>query len=158
MRPVMVVRFRTCAHFMSFVTLCGLALGCLLASGCRAPKTTIASSDDGPKDQWSRGVYLYTSNCAGCHGDHGEGDEDTPAIAGEGALPRLPAHEDSARDTELDTAADLFAYVKASMPPLDTGCLTDDQLYAVTNYLLKQAEIDFEGDVTPKTASRIRLR
>ena len=137
------------------LAICAVFL--LTSAGC-FKKTTLASPKDDPKDQWSRGVWLYSSNCANCHGENGEGTEDVPAIAGPGALPRLPTGEDSERKASFDNAADLFAYVKETMPPLDTGCLTDDQLYAVTNYVLKQAEIPIPGDVGEHNAASIKLR
>lgn len=124
---------------------------------CSKKTTTIASADDGPDDQWSRGVWLYSSNCAGCHGENGEGRDDRPAIAGPGALPREAA-AGSDRTARLDTARDLFLYVRESMPPLDTGCLTDDQYYAVVHYVLKQADITIPGEVSAANAASIKLR
>jgi cytochrome c len=142
----------------SIVLLSVCALFMSSAVSCTRHQTTIASPDDDPKDQWSRGVWLYSGNCANCHGENGEGNEDAPAIAGKGALPHLPADDEADRKVAIDTAADLFGYVKESMPPLDVGCLTDDQLYAVMNYVLKQADISFSEDITRKNAGNIKLR
>lgn len=132
------------------------AIFILDAGGCFV-KTNLAAPEDDPQDQWSRGVWLYSSNCASCHGENGEGRDDVPAIAGAGALPRSPVGE-SDRRVKLDTAADLFGYVKQSMPPLDVGCLSDEQVYAVMNYVLKQAEVPFSGDVTADNVATIKLR
>ncbi len=125
--------------------------------GCYGQTSVRASSDD-EQSQWARGVWLYSSHCASCHGENGEGYDDTPAIAGKGALPRLPAAAESARKLKLDSGADLFAYVKASMPPFDVGCLSDDQIYAVMNYVLKQADIVVAGDLSGDSAAAIKLR
>lgn len=126
--------------------MAAFGVGWLLLVGCGLPKTTISPGDDAPQDQWSRGVWLYGQQCAGCHGENGEGDEETPALAGEGAL------------AKLGTAAELFAFAKENMPPLAPGSLSDEEYYAVTAYVLKQAEVKFDGDVTASTAGSISLR
>ena len=62
----------------------GLCFAAASVPACKPRTTKVGGGDDLPEDQWSRGVFLYGQNCAGCHGDDGEGDEETPAIAGEG--------------------------------------------------------------------------
>jgi mono/diheme cytochrome c family protein len=109
--------------------------------GCARTTTKVGKSDDVPDDQWSRGVWLYGQSCSGCHGDDGEGAEDTPKLAGDGAMPLEPP-EGSDRTAKLGHAGDLFAYIKAEMPPLEPGSLTESQYWAITFYILKQAQID----------------
>ncbi len=118
----------------------------------------MGGGDDLPEDQWSRGVFLYGQSCAGCHGDNGEGDEETPAIAGDGALSSSAA-EGSERQATFDTAADVFAYVKSDMPPLAPGSLSDDEYWAIVHYVLKQAQIDLGVDTLgADNAASIKLR
>ncbi len=120
--------------------------------------TTISPADDGPADQWSRGVWLYGQHCAGCHGDNGEGDEDSPALVGEGALKARPGPDGEPAGT-FDNAADLHAYVLAEKPPLEPGSLSDAQVWALLVYVLRQAGIDTpEGDLGPDNASAVALR
>jgi len=130
----------------------------IVGLGCQPHKTKLGGDDDMPEDQWSRGVFLYGQSCAGCHGDDGEGDDDTPAIAGVGALP-MTAPEGSEREVTFETAADLFGYVKSNMPPLAPGSLADDEYWAIVHYVLKQAQIDPGVDVvSPDNAAGIKLR
>jgi mono/diheme cytochrome c family protein len=143
----------------SAAALAVAALGAaMVVSACGTPRTTIASGDDIPEDQWSRGVYLYGQHCSSCHGENGEGDEDTPAIAGDGAFSR-EAGEGSSREVTFDTAADVFAYVKEEMPALEPGKLTDDIYWTVVAYALKQAQFDIGTEpLGPDNGKAVKLR
>jgi cytochrome c len=109
-------------------------------AACGPSQTTLASAEEDPADQWSRGVWLYGQNCASCHGESGEGGDDTPPLAGNGALPTTP-REGSNRRAEFHNAADVFTYVRAQMPQLDPGSLTDDQYWAILAYAFKEGGI-----------------
>lgn len=136
----------------------GLCFAAASALACQPRATKVGGGDDLPEDQWSRGVFLYGQSCAGCHGDNGEGDEATPAIAGDGALSST-APEGSDRQATFDDAADLFGYVKSDMPPLAPGSLSDDEYWAIIHYVLKQAQIDPGVEVVgPDNAASIKLR
>jgi cytochrome c len=114
------------------------------ASSCTPPKTTLVSAEElsdigiNGDDQGARGVWLYGRHCAGCHGDDGAGDEDSPRIHGKGALPETPA-EGAERKASFRTARDVFGYVKASMPPMAPGSLKDDEYWAIVAYTLREA-------------------
>ncbi|MBW2454320.1 MAG: cytochrome c [Deltaproteobacteria bacterium] len=130
----------------------------VVVGACGNPQTTIGSSDDIPEDQWSRGVYLYGQHCSSCHGENGEGDEDTPALAGEGAFAH-DAPEGSSREVPFDTAADVVAYVKEEMPALEPGSLSDDVYWTTVAYALKQAGIDIGSeDPGPANGKTVKLR
>jgi S-disulfanyl-L-cysteine oxidoreductase SoxD len=101
----------------------------------------------------AEGDALYKAQCAMCHGLRGEGMEPAyPALIG-----RDPAGEDFAfaNDPALvrtignywPHATTLFDYVRRAMPLLTPGTLTDDQVYALTAYLLAA------NDVIPDTAT-----
>ncbi len=130
----------------------------MVGSACGTPRTTISSADDIPEDQWSRGVYLYGQHCSSCHGENGEGDEDTPSIAGTGAF-SSEAPEGWSREVTFATAADVFAYVKEEMPALEPGTLSDDVYWTVVAYTLKQAQVDIGDDpLGPENGKAVKLR
>ncbi|MCA9620901.1 MAG: cytochrome c [Myxococcales bacterium] len=131
----------------------------LLASiaGCTKRRTVVGGDEALPDDQWSRGVWLYGQHCAGCHGDDGEGDDASPPLAGEGALPLEPP-EGAERKQRFEHASDLFAYVSTEMPPLEPGSLAPDEYYALVRYLLQQAGRKVEVDVTASNAPSLTLR
>jgi mono/diheme cytochrome c family protein len=88
------------------------------------------------------GLALYRAQCASCHGQRGEGMAPAfPALIG-----RDSAAEDFrfAHDPKLvptignywPYATTLFDYIRRAMPLLAPGSLSDNEVYAVTAYLL----------------------
>jgi mono/diheme cytochrome c family protein len=108
----------------------------------------------------SDGSALYTAQCAMCHGQRGEGMLPAyPALIG-----RDPAGEGFkfATDPKIvptignywPYATTLFDYIKRAMPLTAPGSLTDDQVYALTAYLL--AANDVIPDTTTLDAAGLR--
>lgn len=106
----------------------------------------------------SEGASLYAVQCAQCHGAKGEGIAPNPALIG-----RDPAAEGFkfATDGKLvhtignywPYATTLFDYIKRAMPLAAPGSLSDDQVYALTAYLL--AENDVIADTATLNASSL---
>jgi len=95
----------------------------------------------------SEGDVLYKAQCAMCHGQRGEGMLPAyPALIG-----RDPAGEGFmfATDPKIvptignywPYATTLFDYIKRAMPLTAPGSLTDDQVYALTAYLLAANDV-----------------
>jgi mono/diheme cytochrome c family protein len=91
------------------------------------------------------GAKLYADNCASCHGPGGEGNAKVPAVVGKSALPLDPAPPSQARKSKFHTAADVFQFVKANMPPNKGGSLTDEQYAAILAFDLKANGVDMTG-------------
>ena len=90
------------------------------------------------------GATLFAARCSRCHGATGkEGPNDVLV----GAQPRegFPFAKDPAIPHTIGNywpyATTVFDYVKRAMPLLAPGSLTDDQVYAVTAYLLATNKI-----------------
>lgn len=106
----------------------------------------------------ARGEEIYSERCASCHGDFGEGIDRWPALAG-------------GRDTLKDErplktigsywphASTIFDYVRRAMPYASPGTLSDDEVYALTAYLLQLNDIVTDPDfvLSKKTLAAIRL-
>jgi cytochrome c len=100
----------------------------------------------------AQGEALYARQCAACHGPHGEGAAANPRLIG-----RDPAAEgfNFGRDPNLQKtignywpyATTIFDYVRRAMPQTAPGSLTNDEVYAITAYLLAA------NDIIPATAS-----
>jgi mono/diheme cytochrome c family protein len=94
----------------------------------------------------SHGEQVFSDKCASCHGDFGEGNGRMPVLAGgRGTLA-------SARPIETvgsywPYAPTLFDYIRRAMPFPNPESLSNDDVYAVTAYIL------YLNDVVPKTAS-----
>jgi cytochrome c len=95
----------------------------------------------------AEGGALFAAQCAMCHGAKGEGMEPAfPRLLG-----RVPAAEGFAfsRDPKLphtignywSHATTLFDYIRRAMPHTAPGSLTDDQVYALTAYLLAMDDV-----------------
>lgn len=106
------------------------------------------------------GATLYKVQCAMCHGPSGEGIHPAfPRLLG-----RAPEAEGFrfANDPKLEHgignywphATTLFDYIRRAMPLTAPGSLTDDQVYALTAYLL--AADDVIPDTTTLDAARLR--
>jgi cytochrome c len=108
----------------------------------------------------AEGAAIFATQCAQCHGKNGEGMAPLyPALIG-----RDPKAENFrfALDPKLTRtignywpyATTVFDYVRRAMPLLTPGSLSDDQLYAVTAYLLASNAII--PDTTTLDAARLR--
>jgi mono/diheme cytochrome c family protein len=69
------------------------------------------------EEQSKRGLELYKSQCASCHGDDLKGNEIIPALTGETFLGNWKGK----------TVGDLFEKINMTMPALDPGSLSPEQ-------------------------------
>lgn len=107
------------------------------------------------------GQRLYAQQCAICHGEALEGTPLAPKL--------MPAPEDSVfPDGEIASSANavgnywpyattLFDYIRRAMPFDRPGSMTDEQVYAVTAYLLAQNGV-IEEDATLDAATLAAVR
>jgi len=91
------------------------------------------------------GEVVYEELCAACHGDFGEGRDRWPVLAG--GFDTLTA------DRPVKTIGSywpylltVYDYVRRAMPFGDARSLSDDEVYAVTAYLLYLNDIVTEED------------
>jgi cytochrome c len=90
-----------------------------------------------------QGKVVYQEQCAACHGANLQGGLGDRLIGGRGTL----ANSDPAKppvktiESYWPYATTIFDYVKRAMPFAAPGSLADDQVYAVTAYILAEAKI-----------------
>jgi S-disulfanyl-L-cysteine oxidoreductase SoxD len=92
----------------------------------------------------AQGASIFADNCAACHGDGGKGAQTTTSGA-PAAPPVVSAVKRNGIDDTTLTIANywpyattLFDYIRRSMPWTSPRSLTDDQVYALTAYILAQ--------------------
>jgi len=93
------------------------------------------------------GRVLYDEKCAACHGDNLEGVAETGGaalIGGRGTI-GTPKTKKTV-ESYWPYATTLFDYVKRAMPFNAPGSLSNDEIYAVTAYVLYRANIISEKD------------
>jgi cytochrome c len=86
------------------------------------------------------GEDLYINQCASCHGEFGEGRGRYPVlVGGRGTL----THDrpEKTVGSYWPYASTVFDYIKRAMPFGQAQTLTDDEVYAVTAYILEMNEI-----------------
>ncbi len=91
-----------------------------------------------------KGTPIYEQKCQACHGAKGAGQPNDRLVGGHGTL---------ASKTPVRTvgsywpyATTVFDYVRRSMPYVQPQSLTNDEVYAVTAYLLHLNGIIGEAD------------
>jgi cytochrome c len=115
------------------------------AAGAPAGGVAAPSAPGGTTvDQVRVGQKAFAENCSSCHGANGEGKGRSPALIGKGALPLEP-RAGAKRNAQFKTAADVFKYAKASMPPDKPGSLSDDQYWSIIAFDLKSNGVDVAG-------------
>jgi mono/diheme cytochrome c family protein len=89
-----------------------------------------------------QGVSIYAQQCASCHGERGEGKPPLyPRLVGRDSIAEgFPFGKDARFVKTIGNywpyATTVFDYVRRAMPQMTPGSLTNDQVYAVTAYLL----------------------
>jgi cytochrome c len=98
------------------------------------------------------GARIYAAKCVACHGKNGEGIRQGTLQLGPKLIGRNPGDafdfNESTRKEGTKTignywpyATTLFDYVRRAMPQDRPGSLTDDEVYALTAYLLERNQI-----------------
>jgi cytochrome c len=98
------------------------------------------------------GAKIYTARCVSCHGKDGEGVRQGTLQLGPKLIGRNPGdafdfnqsmQKEGARTigNYWPYATTLFDYVRRAMPQDRPGSLTNDEVYAVTAYLLERNQI-----------------
>jgi S-disulfanyl-L-cysteine oxidoreductase SoxD len=100
----------------------------------------------------TQGKAVYESACASCHGESlgGVKAAGAPAlIGGRGTL--AAAKPVKTVESYWPYATTLFDYIRRAMPFNAPGSLTDDQVYAVTSYILARGGIIAPSDALDAT-------
>ena len=102
------------------------------------------------------GAPVYEQKCQACHGARGAGQPNDRLVGGQGTL---------ASNAPVRTigsywpyATTIFDYVRRAMPYIQPQTLTNDEVYAVTAYLLQQNGIIGERDeMNAQTLPRVKM-
>ena len=92
----------------------------------------------------AEGAAIYASKCASCHGKTGkEGPNDV--LVGREPRSGFPFSQDPKLQHTIGNywpyATTVFDYVRRAMPPTAPGSLKDDEVYALTAFLLNANEL-----------------
>jgi cytochrome c len=82
----------------------------------------------------AQGAAVYTQHCQSCHGEQGAGTPNDPLVGGQGTL--TSASPVRTIGSYWPYATTVFDYVRRAMPYTESKSLTNEEVYAVTAYLL----------------------
>jgi S-disulfanyl-L-cysteine oxidoreductase SoxD len=103
----------------------------------------------------AQGAVVYAQKCAVCHGDKGEGKINARLvggqITGDGPVVKTVG-------SYWPYATTLFDFVRRAMPWKQPKSLTNDEVYAVSAYVLRMNNIIGENDVMDaKTLPQVKM-
>jgi mono/diheme cytochrome c family protein len=103
-----------------------------------------------------QGEAVYIAQCQACHGPKGVGKPADPLVGGVGSL--ATANPVRTVGSYWPYATTLFDYTRRAMPITNTQSLTNDEVYAVTAYLLYLNGIIGENaEMNAKTLPQVKM-
>lgn len=105
-----------------------------------------------------QGEELFIAQCATCHGEFGEGKDRWPVLAG-GLGSLKHDRPDKTVGSFWPAASTVFDYIKRAMPFGNAQSLSDDEIYALTAYILHLNEIikDTGFELNQKNFASIKM-
>ena len=118
----------------------------VLPDGTNLPKGTGTSA---------QGASVYAQKCAHCHGEAGKGAVNA-ALVGAPPIKSLDSPKTIANFWPYSTT--VFDFIRRAMPWQQPRSLTDDEVYALTAYLLALNKIIGEQDVmSAQTLPKVKM-
>jgi cytochrome c len=87
----------------------------------------------------AQGAEIFAAQCAVCHGANGEGATNDRLVGGHGTLDTTSAVKTVG--SYWPYATTVFDYIRRAMPFQQPGTLSNDQVYALTAFLLEMNDI-----------------
>ena len=103
----------------------------------------------------AQGAPIYAQKCAHCHGEQGKGGI-SAALVGAPPIKSLDSPKTIANFWPYSTT--VFDFIRRAMPWQQPRSLTDDEVYALTAYLLALNKIIGEQDVmSAQTLPKVKM-
>src|SRR4051812_48728905 len=103
----------------------------------------------------AEGARIYTVKCAGCHGQEGKGGTNSKLVGGD-RIKTIDAEKTIANFWPYSTT--VFDYIRRTMPWRQPRSLTNDEVYALTAYILSLNKIIGANDtMNVQTLPKVRM-
>jgi cytochrome c len=104
---------------------------------------------------FAQGAPIFAQKCAMCHGEHGKGGISAPLV---GAPPIKGLDSPKTIANFWPYATTVFDFIRRAMPWQQPRSLTDDEVYALTAYLLAMNKIIPENAVmNAQTLPKVKM-
>jgi len=104
----------------------------------------------------AQGARIYVEKCAACHGANGKGGRNAPLVGGAPLTDGINTPKTIANFWPY--ASTVFDFTRRAMPWAQPRTLTDDEVYALTAYILALNKLIGENDVmNAETLPRVRM-
>jgi mono/diheme cytochrome c family protein len=94
----------------------------------------------------AQGALVYAQQCVACHGDNGKGGLAAALVSDEHALSGINAAQKTIRNF-WPYSTTVFDFIRRSMPFQMPRSLSDDEVYALTAYILAENKLIGANDV-----------
>jgi S-disulfanyl-L-cysteine oxidoreductase SoxD len=102
------------------------------------------------------GAALYGTYCVACHGQGGAGQPNDKLVGGQGTLTQL--QQVRTVGSYWPYATTIFDYIRRAMPFMVPESLTNDQVYALTAYVLAENKIiDASETMNAQTLPKVQM-
>ena len=103
----------------------------------------------------AEGARIYAAKCAGCHGQEGKGGSNAKLVGGE-PVKSIDADKTIANFWPYSTT--VFDYIRRTMPFRQPRSLSNDEVYALTAYILSLNRIIGSNDtMNAQTLPKVRM-
>ena len=104
----------------------------------------------------AQGARIYTEKCAVCHGENGTGGRNARLVGGAPLTSGIETAKTIANFWPYATT--IFDFTRRAMPWQQPRTLTDDEVYALTAYILSLNKLIGENDVmNAQTLPRVQM-
>jgi S-disulfanyl-L-cysteine oxidoreductase SoxD len=104
----------------------------------------------------ARGAQIYSVKCIACHGEKGAGQPNDRLVGGQGTLTQLA--QVRTIGSFWPNATTVFDYIRRAMPFQEPESLTNDEVYALTAYLLAlNGIVDEDDEMNARSLARVRM-
>jgi cytochrome c len=105
----------------------------------------------------AQGMMIYAEKCASCHGDNGRGGSPAAALVDDRPLAGISAANKTIRNF-WPYSTTVFDFIRRAMPFPSPRSLTDDEVYALTAYILAQNKLIGESEtMNAETLPKVKM-
>jgi mono/diheme cytochrome c family protein len=105
----------------------------------------------------AQGALVYAQQCVACHGDNGKGGLAAALVSDEHALAGINAAQKTIRNY-WPYATTVFDFIRRAMPFQMPRSLSDDEVYALTAYILAENKLIGTNDtINAQTLPKVKM-